>query len=145
MIVQGFHYTRGDLVLPAGATITSEQSTYKTWKRFHGIYAEVANELGRYYPAEFGYAYPIEKAHFGKKAQLVEAPSEFITMGLFKHSVFVAMDMGFGPEFKQIKSLEERIAAQNAAIKARAYKYFDVTGAKMDSVEMISDRFSVVR
>ncbi len=145
MIVQGFHYTRGDLVLPVGATVTSTQSTYKTWKRFHSIYAEVAAELCRYYPAEFGYAYPIEKSHFGSTPHLVEAPSEFITMGIFKHSVFAAMDMGFGPEFKQIKSLDERIAAQNAAIRARAYKYFDVTGAKMDTVEMISDRFIVVK
>jgi CO dehydrogenase maturation factor len=104
---------------------------------------KVADELGKYYPENFGYAYPEKREHFGSsyRCYVVTADENKVTKGNFNFSIYAMMARGFG-SFKGISSLEERKLSIDTWIEASARTYFAAEGK---DIEYISDCFEVIQ
>lgn len=143
-----YHYTSGETI-PTGSTITSEQSSGSS-KPYYDIvwpiYKKVADELGKYFPTEFGYAYPAKRSHMEHDPLVVEAPDDCVTAGNFSHSVYVTIDIcGNGGMNDKSLPLQQRLENRKRLIEAQAREYFDVKDpSDPERVELISDRWTVV-
>lgn len=136
------HYS-SNKEIPLGSVIFSEQHKGSTFKRFYAIYKKVADELGKYYPESFGYAYPEKREHFGNRYRcyVVTADECKVTKGNFNFSIYAMMARGLG-SFKGISSLEERKLSIDTWIEASARTYFAADGK---DIEYISDCFEVIQ
>lgn len=143
--MKAVHYSKNPI--ETGAIITSIANSYGTYQYTWGVYKKVADELGIYFPENYGYAYPDARPEFERYSEYkVEAPDEFVSRCSLACSVMVAMDI-FSPSAirrsnPQIKSLEERDAIRAKAISKIARQYF--TPTNKCRIELISDKWVVI-
>lgn len=142
--MNGVHYSHS-VLLALGKIITSEQTQQQTYKLVWDQFKTVADELGVYFPNEFGYAYPklAEPGRFTECAtMLVEAPDDKVTRGNIDYSVYHVMAY-LGQITNRKLPLAERLEQRAAAIRDRARKYFTELDDE-SKIEMISDQWAVV-
>ena len=140
--MRGYHYST--LVFEPGTIITSVQSVGETYKIVHGKYKEVANELGIYFPDNYGYAYKNIRtnSHFVSAPNEVFAPDDKVTEGNLNHSVLYVMYhlRSFIPRGIP---LEDRLCERNIVLRVEAKRYFTKLD-RDDEIELISDVWTVV-
>lgn len=129
----GYHYSSEALKPGDVLKGTTSAANYDlVW----GIYKAVTEEQGKYWPHEFGYAYPNKR--FDRACFAVEAPKSKVTAGNWNHSLHVTLDRL--REFTDRNlPLKERLEKRNERIKEEALKYFKAD----DSIELISDSWTV--
>lgn len=144
----GYHHSH--TLIPLGETIFAAQSKNASYLNlYYPIYKSVADELGKYFPLEIGYAYPTRRTDLSfEHIHTVEAKEEFVTLGNANFSVWHAIAQNPIRSLMHLP-LEERTAKRNAWIKSMAVQYFDIGSLLEDGsngqnqIELISDRWIV--
>ena len=138
--ITAYHYS--DNRLKIGDRIYSHQSTGKTFNLVWSLYKIIADELGIYFPKDYGYAYPSNHLENVTSLNLytVSAPSNSVTSGNYNYSLYVTMAALGQLTDKTIKDMDRRILTRNRVIKERAKLYF----LAKENIELISDLWIVV-
>jgi hypothetical protein len=138
----GIHYS--PCKLEPGELIRSSQNKAQSFDIVWPIYKAVADDLGLYFPKEFGYAYPIDKTDLERFERFPEhfvfAPDTQVTRGNYHFSVYVTMSSYISAD--RSLSLKERLIERERLIRERAFTYFTET-ASVNACELISDMWTV--
>ena len=143
-LIIGYHYSTREI--NEGSVVYSKQDQSTTYQRFWKIYKSIADELGIFYPEKFGYAAP--NRNYGASRGFpncyeVRSEKNLVCVGNYHHSLYITMSIGLqNGDFKKIRSLPERIAAQDKYIIGEARKYFTEL-TDVDSLEVISENWIV--
>lgn len=138
--MEGHHYSTKPINV--GETIISTQTNGQSFKLVWGIYKQVADELGFYFPEKYGYAYPTDVTRMqfdepGWNKHTVEAPDDRVTTGNLDYSVLVTMSEHAYAD-RKIAVLADRLEDRNKRIKLRALRYFCWLDDP-EKIELISD------
>ncbi len=133
------HYSSNEIV--GGSVIRSDQTKERLYRHVHAIYKGVADDLGKYFPDEYGYAYPIwtPRKKFPYVYQ-VTAEASYVTAGNFNHSLYVAIARVSEFTDKRLP-LNQRVANRDGMIRQLAELYF--APGPVEYRELISDRWIV--
>jgi hypothetical protein len=140
--VIGYHYSSEPI--PLGDIITSDQHKAQTFSIVWEVYKEVADELGLYFPKEYGYAYQENQNRSFRFKYTVDADSRFVTRGHTQHSVYFTMAHLSHFMDRRIPSLAERLVNRRKLLKTQARHYF-LSLHEPENIEMISDQWCVVQ
>jgi hypothetical protein len=139
----GIHYAPHSLEI--GTRIVSAQAKALSYDIVWSIYKAVADELGLYFPVQYGYAYPIDKTDLDRfnrfSEHFVFAPDNQVTRGNYHYSVYVTMDSYMKTD--RSLPLSERLAAREQLTRERAYIYFTEISS-VNVCELISDAWMVI-
>jgi hypothetical protein len=139
----GYHFS--PLQLETGTLVTSYQGRAASYKHVWTLYKRVADDLGLYFPKQYAYAYPIDKADLARFSRfpehIVYAPDHKVTRGNYHYGVYVTMDSFMGAPREL--PLAERLAERDRRIVQRAYTYFTEVNST-DACELISDAWRVI-
>jgi hypothetical protein len=138
----GIHYSPRTLL--TGECLRSTQSKAQSFDIVWPVYKAVADELGLYFPKEYGYAYPIDKTdleRFGRFSEhFVFAPDAQVTRGNYHYSVYVTMSSYISAD--RALSLKDRLVERTRLIRERAFTYFTEISS-VNACELISDVWTV--
>lgn len=144
-MINGKHYSTK--VIPSGSCITSLQSQAQSYKLVWGLYKQVADELGIYFPAVFGYAYtsnvgrPQFKHPTWHEYDVLALP-EKVTYGHLDYSLFAAMAYLGSLTDRSIVVLADRLVDRERQVKENALRYFTLLDDP-EKIEMISDSWVI--
>jgi|SRR5476651_254297 len=138
----GIHYA--PYPIETGNRIISRQGKALSYDIVWPIYKAVADELGLYFPKEYGYAYPLDKTDLDRfkrfSEHIVLAPDYQVTVGNLHYSLFVTMSSYMSSD--RSLPLADRLIARQQLIRERAITYFTET-TDVNTCEMISDAWVV--
>jgi hypothetical protein len=142
MNMHAIHYSAHPLEI--GSRIFSAQTKALSYDIVWPIYKAVADELGLYFPKEYGYAYPIDKTDLDRfkrfSEHFVVAPDNQVTRGNFHYSLFVTMSSYMSAD--RSLPLADRLLAREQLTRKRAYTYFTEISS-VNACELISDAWVV--
>jgi hypothetical protein len=140
--IEGIHFS--SKILNVNDTIISKQHLGRTYKLVWDVYKQVAEELNKFLPYEFGYAYPINK-NIDKFSRMNKylVTSDDVTIGNFNYSIYLTMDM-LGSLVDRSLPLKDRLIKRDILIRERAFNYFTKIN-DVDEIELISNEWKVIK